>query len=131
MTKRVRPPAEKKRLSYERDGRNTYGENDKSSRKAIPLFKARSHRKTRHISTQELTVANVAGEVFDHTETRLNDRLGKHKQMMRRKSADTPLGLTLAIDGKVGMDKAVAKRDAVKAHKRVNRYRLPSSKAGV
>src|SRR5690242_19968738 len=32
------PPA-KKHLSYERDRRNTYGENDKSSRKNIPVGK--------------------------------------------------------------------------------------------
>lgn len=29
-------PQEKKQLSYEHDHRNVYGENDKSSRKAIP-----------------------------------------------------------------------------------------------
>ena len=44
MPKRVLTPAEKKRLSYERDGRNTYGQSNKASRKAIPRFKAASKR---------------------------------------------------------------------------------------
>lgn len=33
-------PQDKKALSYAKDRRNTYGENDKSSRKAIPARKA-------------------------------------------------------------------------------------------
>lgn len=36
----ARGPQEKKALSYARDRRNGYGENDKSSRKAIPARKA-------------------------------------------------------------------------------------------
>ena len=46
-TKRRRSPQEKKQLSYERDRVNPYGENDKASRKAIPRFKAASHREER------------------------------------------------------------------------------------
>lgn len=38
---------EKKALSYAKDRRNAYGENDKSSRKNIPLRKAKSHRSYR------------------------------------------------------------------------------------
>ena len=34
-------------MSYVRDRRNTYGENDKGSRKSIPRNKALSHRKAR------------------------------------------------------------------------------------
>ncbi len=40
-------PQEKKRLSYERDRRNTYGENDKSSRKNIARGKRRAVRSAR------------------------------------------------------------------------------------
>jgi hypothetical protein len=40
-------PQEKKALSYEKDCRNTYGENDKSSRKNIPLRKAKANRSDR------------------------------------------------------------------------------------
>ncbi len=127
MSSRPRSPAEKKRLSYERDGRNTYGETDKGSRKSIPRFKAKSNRKARHISTQEVTVANVAGDLLDGAETRLNDRLGKHKRAMHRKAPDTPLGLTLVIDGKLPPEKAASKRAANKALRREQRFRLPKT----
>lgn len=39
MTKRARSPQEKKRLSYAKDRRNTYGENSKSSRTSIRFRK--------------------------------------------------------------------------------------------
>jgi len=45
--KRRLSPQEKKAHSYAKDRRNTYGENDKSSRKNIPLAKARGHRAAR------------------------------------------------------------------------------------
>jgi hypothetical protein len=54
--KRVRSPQEKKAVSYERDRRNGYGENDKASRKAIPKRKALESRKDRHRVAQDLTV---------------------------------------------------------------------------
>lgn len=40
-------PQEKKALSYAKDRRNAYGENDKASRKAIPLRKAGENRQDR------------------------------------------------------------------------------------
>lgn len=40
-------PQEKKALSYKKDCRNVYGENDKASRKLIPLRKAKAHRSDR------------------------------------------------------------------------------------
>jgi len=40
-------PQEKKAASYKHDCRNDYGESDKSSRKNIPLSKAKSHRRVR------------------------------------------------------------------------------------
>jgi|GEM_PF-3036003 len=127
MAARPRSPDEKKRLSYERDGRNTYGETDKGSRKSIPRFKAKSHRKARHIATQEVTVANVTGDLLDSADKRLNDRLGKHARTMHRKAPDTPLGLTLAIDGKLPLDKAASKRTANKALRRGERFQLPQT----
>lgn len=44
---RKHSPQDNKRLSYERDCVNSYGENDKSSRKAIRQFKAASNRMSR------------------------------------------------------------------------------------
>lgn len=52
-------PQQKKALSYRKDRRNGYGENDKSSRKAIPLRKALANRKSRHRANQAL--AGVPG----------------------------------------------------------------------
>jgi hypothetical protein len=47
-------PQEKKILSYEKDGRNSYGESDKGSRKRIRRRKAWVHRTMRHAITQVL-----------------------------------------------------------------------------
>ena len=44
---KVKTPQQKKRLSYEHDRRNSYGENQKSSRKNIPKSKQRSHQEER------------------------------------------------------------------------------------
>ncbi|MDQ1192005.1 Asp-tRNA(Asn)/Glu-tRNA(Gln) amidotransferase A subunit family amidase [Brevundimonas vesicularis] len=54
--KRPRSPQEKKSLSYANDCRNTYGENDKASRKAIPARKAGENRKVRRKANQALNV---------------------------------------------------------------------------
>lgn len=53
---RTHSPQEKKALSYMRDRRNRYGENDKSSRKAIPFRKARENRESRRKAAQDLTL---------------------------------------------------------------------------
>jgi hypothetical protein len=49
-------PQEKKALSYAKDRRNAYGENDKASRKAIPLRKAGENRQDRRKTKHDLTV---------------------------------------------------------------------------
>lgn len=46
--KKTRTPQEKKKLSYEKDRRNNYGENKKSSYKAIKMRKRRQNRNFRH-----------------------------------------------------------------------------------
>ena len=56
--KRPRTPQEKKSLSYANDCRNTYGENDKASRKAIPARKAGESRKIRRKANQALNVVH-------------------------------------------------------------------------
>jgi hypothetical protein len=52
-----RSPAEKKALSYARDRRNAYGQNDKASRKAISLRKRKVNRANRHAARQQLADA--------------------------------------------------------------------------
>lgn len=51
-------PQEKKSLSYAKDRRNTYGENSKASRKAIPLSKALGIRSQRHAENTLLQQAS-------------------------------------------------------------------------
>jgi hypothetical protein len=58
-----RSPQEKKRLSYSRDRRNYYGENDKSSRKNIARHKRRRHRAERHSVRQHLAAATGPADV--------------------------------------------------------------------
>ncbi|MEV6219675.1 hypothetical protein [Nocardia sp. NPDC051833] len=55
-----RSPQEKKALSYAKDRRNWYGENDKSSRKNIPRAKRRRNRVDRR---REGVVARATGPV--------------------------------------------------------------------
>lgn len=60
MNKKRKSPQQKKALSYERDRRDTYGENNKSSRKNIPLSKALSIRSERHEKNNALRGALTA-----------------------------------------------------------------------
>ena len=49
MTKRRKTPQEKKILSYAKDCRNNYGENDKSARKTIPRRKQQQRQNERRV----------------------------------------------------------------------------------
>lgn len=88
--KRPRTPQEKKSLSYANDRRNTYGENDKASRKAIPARKAGENRKVRRKANQALTVVDrLEDEVAEVIESSLKqdvERVGGWT-----KSPDAPL----------------------------------------
>ena len=60
---KLKSPQDKKRLSLNRDGRNAYGENAKSSRKNIPLSKQLSHQATRKAVNQAtLEVMKLSSE---------------------------------------------------------------------
>ncbi|MCC8250342.1 hypothetical protein [Saccharothrix luteola] len=87
-------PQEKKRLSYAKDRRNTYGENDKSSRRNIPLSKRLAHRADRHHADQALrAVLGRADEASaDHAEQVARDR----RPAWFRKHPDAPLGEVVA-----------------------------------
>ncbi|QBS42033.1 hypothetical protein [Nocardia sp. CS682] len=83
-------PQEKKQLSYAKDRRNIYGENDKASRKNLPRKRARVHRANRHRAHQDLLGATgpVDAQVSDAAETRLHARRPKAFW----KHPDIPLG---------------------------------------
>jgi len=78
-------PQEKKAMSYKKDRRNTYGENDKASRKKVPKSKAIAHRKLRR--TEKLNVTDVKDKDFD--------ALKKLPKPSWKKSPDEPLGAIL------------------------------------
>jgi hypothetical protein len=90
-----RSPQEKKRLSYSKDRRNTYGENDKSSRKNIARNKRNRHRSERHREQQQLSAA--LGPVDEVVEEGLDERLTRARRGSRwSKFPDTQLGLYVA-----------------------------------
>lgn len=88
-------PQEKKRLSYSKDRRNWYGENDKSSRKNIARNKRNRQRSERHGAQQQLSAA--VGPVDESVEMALDERLARARRGNRwRKSPDAQLGLYVA-----------------------------------
>ena len=91
---KVKTPQQKKRLSYEHDRRNTYGENQKSSRKNIPNSKQRSHQDERRSVRQTLIAAEggIAEDVVDEAQSQAL-RTGPDKKLTAfRKSPDRALG---------------------------------------
>jgi hypothetical protein len=95
---KVKTPQDKKRLSYEHDRRNTYGENQKSSRKNIPRSKQLSHQDERRAVRQALIPAqgDVRDEVADEAQSDVL-RTGRIKKLSAfRKSPDRPLGEVVA-----------------------------------
>lgn len=105
-------PQEKKRLSYERDRRNTYGENDKSSRRNIPRGKRLAVRASRRRvsvalvdvrgSLDALGVAadrgdlGVVGVVDGGPADRVEPRIARRRPARFRKWRDEPLGNVVA-----------------------------------
>ena len=86
MTKRRLTPQEKKVLSYAKDCRNVYGENDKSSRKAIPRRKQQQRQNERRVLK-----ANLKKSVEGSEELVIE----RPKLGMWRKVSDEPLASRL------------------------------------
>lgn len=87
--KERKSPQEKKDLSYTRDRRNVYGENDKSSRKNIPLRKAKQNRAFRKKANE--AIKQAVGADFEQLEAIKNEVLGIKKGDWK-KYPDAPLG---------------------------------------
>jgi hypothetical protein len=98
MAADTKTPQEKKRLSYEKDRRNTYGENSKASRKGIPLAKARANRAERH--TQDHVLATAVGLANIDGMAAVENSVRATEPRYWRKVPDTPLGK--ALDRKAG-----------------------------
>lgn len=90
-TNAPKTPQQKKALSYAKDRRNVYGENDKASRKAIPKRKAEQNRQVRRKAKQRLDNLKHANEetveIVESSLKRDVDRVGGWT-----KGADMPLG---------------------------------------
>ena len=110
-----RDPREKKALSYARDRRNDWGENDKTSRKSIRLRKRLPNRANRHHARQVL-----AGAPSGDAEARLI--LQRVKRW--RKYPDAPLGEMVERKLRRRADLGMADPATVEAHiERIRRAR--------
>lgn len=90
--KERKSPQEKKQLSYTKDRRNWYGENNAGSRKNIARNKRVRHRSERQFGQQWRTAA--LGPVDEDIETDLDQRLARSGPRGRwRKFPDVQLGL--------------------------------------
>jgi hypothetical protein len=91
---KTKTPQDKKQQSYELDRRNTYGENQKSSRKNIPRSKQLSHQDERRSVRQVLLSAqgSIASEVADEAQSQVLIKGRVKKLQGFRKSPDSPLG---------------------------------------
>lgn len=81
-----RSPQEKKELSYARDGRNAYGENDKASRKAIPRRKRERLRAIRRRMRQQLPkdVLDVSADQVEDMKRSIDGSPPKRAQTWRK-----------------------------------------------
>jgi len=95
MSRDPKSPQEKKALSLRKDRRNTYGNNDKASRKAIPLRKALENRKNRHRNNQAIAgiekLDEPSADVVESSARQDVYRVGGWT-----KSPDDPLGEVIA-----------------------------------
>ena len=83
-------PQMKKALSYAHDTRNSFGENDKASRKAIPARKAGENRSSRRKAVQAI---NSSGQLDEEKVAVLESSLRNDVERVGgwRKKADIPL----------------------------------------
>ena len=94
---RNRPPQEKQVLSYAKDRRNSYGENDKASRKNIPRAEARVNRANRRGDT--VALAGATGVPDQTLDAAVGDAVQGRPRKVWRKVPDESLGRRLARRG--------------------------------
>lgn len=82
---KIKTPQEKKELSLKKDRRNAYGQNDKASRKAIPLNKKIVNKRNR----RNVTIANELDARSGNVEI---SKIEQIKPKVWRKFPDMPLG---------------------------------------
>jgi hypothetical protein len=113
-----RTPQQKKALSYAKDQRNTFGQNDKASRKSIRRNKRMPNRADRHREHQVLSAATgpaavqTAAEAAELAESRLLATRSWWMVKRWRKLRDAPLAEVVADKlrrrARTGMTEAAA-----------------------
>lgn len=90
---KIKHPYEKKQKSLDKDCRNNYGENDKSSRKAIRQGKARQHREERRISKKPLSTIHLQLNLEQIDELAFQSNLQSYQNRLTgfKKWSDIPL----------------------------------------
>jgi hypothetical protein len=83
-------PQEKKRLSYLKDRRNSYGEHDKGSRTSIRLRKRSVNRANRR--WEHLALAEFGGSPSPTGADAIERSLHRRRSKSWSKGSDTPLG---------------------------------------
>lgn len=117
-------PQERKALSYARDRRNDYGENDKSSRKNIRRNKRIPNRADRHRERQVLSAAagpTAAMELAEQAEFRLLAKKSMWMTKRWRKWRDAPLAEVLEY--KLRRRVACGMEDSAAVEERIDRIR--------
>jgi hypothetical protein len=85
-----RGPQDEKKISYAKDRRNAYAENDKSSRNAVRLNKRFPHRANRHHIQQILQ--DATGRPDTNTAHKAEERLARRRPKSWKKHPGLPLG---------------------------------------
>ncbi|OPC79806.1 hypothetical protein B4N89_01585 [Embleya scabrispora] len=119
-----RTPQERKRLSYLKDRRNSYGENDKSSRRNIRRNKAAVHSANRR--HEHLVLAALVGARDTGGAEAIADRLYVKRPKRWSKAADQPLAeaveYVLERRVRLGIDDAARARQRIhRIHRRLTR----------
>jgi hypothetical protein len=91
-----RSPQEKKRLSYERDHRDAYGESPHASRKWIPRRKRMRARADRRRAAEGLAPGAVPADVVDGDHLEMELLPPRDPRQEWRKTPDRPLGEHIA-----------------------------------
>jgi len=106
---KLKTPGEKKSASLSLDGRNVYRENDKSSRKSIPLRKQLSHQDVRRASKPLASLSSGLDEdvLVAAEATVLATEIAATRRRFRKRP-DESLGAVLAA--KQSGDRSILKR---------------------
>jgi|SRR5215213_967056 len=90
---KIKSPEEKKRKSYENDGRNCFGENAKSSRKNIPRGKQRGHMAERRVAEEALKVLGPSPDesLAEEVEGTIKTKTKEQRLQGFKKKPDLPL----------------------------------------